>query len=269
MPTWRELIAASGLPKAEAQLLVAHAIGKSRSWMLAHDDDEAATDTVDAAYSAFARRRDGEPVAYILGEREFYSLMFTVNPAVLIPRPETELLVDLALERLPQGGSLLDVGTGSGAIAVAVAHTRPDLNVWAGDISPDALAVARTNAGRHGTKIHFAQSDLLAGFSGERFDVIVSNPPYIAAGDPHLSSGDLRFEPSGALSPGPDGLALIRRLAATAPAHLAPAGWLLFEHGYDQGPDCNSLLQEMNYKEVITDTDLSGHPRITAGRRPI
>ncbi len=269
MPTWRDLIAASGLPKSEAQLLAAHALGKPRSWMLAHDDDEVTAveaGAVEATLAAFARRRAGEPVAYVLGEREFYSLMFAVTPAVLIPRPETELLVDLALERLPQGGRLLDVGTGSGAIAVAVAHARPDAEVWAADISPDALAVARLNAKRHGARIRFVHSDLLEGFSGQRFDVIASNPPYIAEADPHLSEGDLRFEPQGALASGPDGQTLIRRLAAAAPAHLAPNGWLLFEHGYDQGPACNSLLLEKNYKEVITNIDLSGQPRVTAGR---
>jgi len=270
MPTWRELIAASGLPRAEAQLLAAHAIGKPRSWMLAHDDDAATA--VNAAHAVFVRRRAGEPVAYILGEREFYGLMFAVTPAVLIPRPETELLVDLAIERLarlPQGGTLLDVGTGSGAIAVAIAHARPDATVWASDISPAALAVARANAQRHGVNIRFVQSDLLAGFPEQRFDIIASNPPYIAEGDPHLSAGDLRFEPPGALASGSDGLALIRRLAADAPSHLTPGGWLLLEHGYDQGTVCNSLLQKKNYMEVTTNIDLSGHPRTTAGQRPI
>lgn len=270
MPTWRELIAASGLPRAEAQLLAAHAAGKPRSWMLAHDDDEATA--VDAARAVFARRRDGEPVAYILGEREFYSLMLAVTPAVLVPRPETELLVDLAIERiarLPKGGTLLDVGTGSGAIAVAIAHARPDATVWASDISPDALAVARANAERHGVSIRFMQSDLLDALPGKRFDIIASNPPYIAEGDPHLSSGDLRFEPPGALASGADGLTLIRRLAAEAPAHLMPGGWLLFEHGYNQGASCRAILQAMNYTEVATNSDLAGHPRVTAGRASI
>ncbi len=271
MSTWREMMVASGLPLNEARLLAAHAAGRARSWMLAHDDEEAAKDALDAAHTAFVRRRAGEPVAYILGEREFYSLMFAVTPAVLIPRPETELLVDLVLERLPLHGSLIDIGTGSGAIAVAVAHARPDVEVWACDISMEALAVAQSNSRRHGTGIRFVQSDLLATFTspalaGKRFDVIVSNPPYIAEGDAHLSTGDLRFEPHAALASGTDGLTLIRRLAAEAPAHLKPAGWLLFEHGYDQGGICHSLLQSMEYKEVFTNIDLAGHPRVCAGR---
>ena len=159
MPTWRELIAASGLPASEAQLLAAHAAVRPRSWLLAHDDEEAGS-AAEALRALYARRRTGEPIAYITGEREFYSLEFTVTPEVLIPRPETELLVDLALERLPQGGRLLDIGTGSGAIAVAVAHARADAAVSACDLSAAALSVARGNAARHGTQIEFRHSDV-------------------------------------------------------------------------------------------------------------
>ncbi len=268
MSTWRDLITHSGLPKAEAQLLAARAAGRDRSWIIAHDTDTAVPSHAQTAQVWFERRRAGEPVAYILGEREFYSLMLAVQPAVLIPRPETEQLVELALARLPRTGAarLLDVGTGSGAIAIAIAHARPDLEVWASDISQAALAVARDNARRHGANIRFIESDGLNSLADARFDVIVSNPPYIAAADPHLLAGDLRFEPRLALESGPDGLTLIRRLAADARRHLGDGGWLLFEHGYDQGPVCTELLASLGYSDVCEARDLAGLSRISLGR---
>ncbi len=265
MPTWRELIAASGLPASEAQLLAAHAASRPRSWLLAHDDEEAGA-TADALRALYARRQAGEPIAYITGEREFYSLEFTVTPDVLIPRPETELLVDLALERLPQGGRLLDIGTGSGAIAVAVAHARPDASVSACDISQAALQVARGNAARHGTQIEFRHSDVLDAYAGERFDIIVSNPPYIAEQDAHLGQGDVRFEPRLALTSGADGLGLIRRIAGDARTHLHAGGWLLFEHGHDQGTACTALLRSLGCAEVNGHADLAGIARVCVGR---
>lgn len=269
MSSWRDLIAASGLPRAEAQLLAARAASQERSWIMAHDTDAALPAQARTAQAWFERRRAGEPVAYILGEREFYSLMLTVQPAVLIPRPETEQLVDLALERLPRGRGtrLLDVGTGSGAIAIALAHARPDVEVWASDISAAALAVARDNAQRHQVNIRFIESDVLNALADERFDLIVSNPPYIAAADPHLLAGDLRFEPRIALESGADGLTLIRRLAAGARAHLCAGGWLMFEHGYDQGRACVTLLQSQGYADVSDHVDLSGQSRLSLGRR--
>jgi len=265
MPTWRDLIAASGLPTGEARLLAAHASARPRSWMLAHDDEEAGT-TADALRALYARRRSGEPIAYITGQREFYSLEFTITPDVLIPRPETELLVDLALERLPQGGRMLDIGTGSGAIAVSVAHARADAAVSACDLSEAALNVARGNATRHGVAVRFEHSDLLAAYSGQRFHVIASNPPYIAAGDAHLSQGDVRFEPRLALTSGSDGLELIRRIAGDARAHLHAGGWLLLEHGHDQGATCTALLRSLGYTEVNAHADLAGIARVCVGR---
>ena len=271
MSSWHELIVASGLPGAEAQLLAARASGRQRSWILAHDTDTASPEAEQTALAWFGRRRAGEPVAYILGEREFYSLTLTVTPAVLIPRPETELLVELALGQLcatsgTRASRMLDIGTGSGAIAIAVSQARPGAEVWASDISPAALNVARDNARRHGADIRFIQSDGLEQLAGERFDVIVSNPPYVAETDPHLLTGDLRFEPRIALASGPDGLDLIRRLAADARRHLRDGGCLLFEHGYDQGSACVALLNALGYVDVSDHVDLSGHARICTGR---
>ena len=268
MTTWRELLAASGLPRLEAQLLAARAAGVKRSWLLAHEADQAAPDTAVAVNALHARRQAGEPVAYILGEREFFGLAFAVTPDVLIPRPETELLVELARSHLPEGGRLLDIGTGSGAVAVAIAHMRSDADVWACDVSTAALAIARANAVRHAPRVNFVASDLFAAFAGQTFDVIASNPPYVASGDPHLVEGDLRFEPKLALEAGPDGLSIIRRIADEARRHLRPGAVLVFEHGYDQGPACAALLQSMGFEQVNDYMDLSSNPRVSLGRWP-
>jgi release factor glutamine methyltransferase len=206
-------------------------------------------------------------VAYLTGEREFYGLPLRVTRDVLIPRPETELLVDLALERLPnRAGRVVDLGTGSGAVAVAIAHAAPDAEVVAIDASPAALAVARENARRHGAAIRFVEGDWFAGLAGERFDLIVSNPPYVAAGDGHLGEGDLRFEPRAALVGGPDGLDAIRAIVAGAKAHLAAGGWLLFEHGFDQAERCRSLLGMYGYADIEGWRDLAGIARVAGGR---
>jgi release factor glutamine methyltransferase len=267
MATWRELIAASGLPRLEAQVLACEAGGVKRSWLLAHDTDAVADETVAACEALFARRAAGEPVAYLLGVREFFGLDFAVTPDVLIPRPETELLVELARAHLPSGGRLLDVGTGSGAVAVAIAHLRPDAEVTASDVSPAALAVAEANARRNGVRIDFLRSDLLGGLSGRRFHVIASNPPYIAAGDRHLAEGDLRFEPALALAAGESGLEIISRLAGEAREHLEPGGVLVFEHGHDQGPACVQLLRSLGYQDISDYNDLSSKSRVTLGRK--
>ena len=266
MPTWRELLGASGLPRLESQLLAAQAARVKRSWLLAHEADDVAPNTEGAVRALFARRLGGEPVAYILGEREFFGLSLVITPDVLIPRPETELLVELARSHLPEGGRLLDVGTGSGAIAIAIAHMRGDADVWACDVSRAALAIARANAARLGARVNFIESDLFAGLAGERFQVIASNPPYVASTDPHLAEGDLRFEPLLALAAGTDGFAIIRRIADAARQHLQPGGVLVFEHGFEQGVASRQLLVSLGYQGVNDYNDLSNNPRVCLGR---
>lgn len=222
-----------------------------------------------------ARRRAGEPMAYILGEREFFGRRFKVTPEVLIPRPETELLCEAVLERLSghlarRGASVLDLGTGSGAIAVTLACERGDLRVSAVDVSDAALAVARDNAKRLLDKdaIQFLKSDWFSALGTERFDVVVSNPPYITADDPHLSRGDLRFEPALALRAGLDGMDCLGAIAAQAIAHLVPDGWLLMEHGFSQGPTVREALSIHGLIEVFTLRDWSGLERVSGGRAP-
>lgn len=272
-PTPASLVAASRLPRLEAEVLVAHALGQPRSWLAAHSRDVLGTDAIVACEALLARRRAGEPVAYIVGEREFHGLAFRVDRDVLIPRAETELLVDLALEalgrqpRVPRP-RVLDLATGSGAVAVALAHAAPWIEMVASDVSPAALAVAAGNASRQGVAVRFAAGDWFAPFVGERFAVIVANPPYVAIGDPHLATGDLRFEPPLALASGEDGLDAIRTIVTTAPAHLDPDGLLLLEHGYDQGERCRRLLASAGYVAVATWRDLAGIERVSGGRRP-
>ena len=249
-------------------MLLERVLGKTRAWLIAHAD-EAAEAEAGQAFSVLAeRRRQGEPIAYILGEREFYGLDFKVAPAVLIPRPETELLVELGLERIPEQtpARVLDLGTGSGAIAVALAHARPQARVTAVDVDYAALSVARANAKRHRVSVRLFCGDWFGALRGESFDLIVSNPPYVAAEDPHLAMGDLRFEPQRALVGGVDGLDCIRAIVAKAGAHLAPGAWLLFEHGYDQAAACRALLEIEGYLEVQSWPDLAGIPRVSGGR---
>lgn len=249
-------------------MLFGRVLGKSRAWLIAHSDAAAGADAERAFAALAGRRRGGEPVAYILGEREFHGLELHVAPAVLIPRPETELLVDLALQRIPANTALrvLDLGTGSGAIAVALAHARPQARVSAVDLDDAALAVARANASRHGVRVRFLRGDWFSALSGETFDVIVSNPPYVAAADPHLEMGDLRFEPRRALVGGTDGLDCIRVIAARAGTHLDAGSWLLLEHGYDQAAGCRALLQAQGYRAVQSWPDLAGIERVSGGR---
>jgi len=263
----RALIQASGLPASEARLLLASRLGVDRAWVIAHADDPLDDARCAGAAEVFRRRRLGEPVAYILGTREFFGLDLAVTPDVLIPRPESELLVDLALRRIGEGARrALDLGAGSGALAIAIARSAPGVEVWAVDASPAALAVARTNAARHATRVRFVQSDWFASLAGERFDLIVSNPPYVAEGDPHLADGDVRFEPRAALVGGADGLDCIRRIVREAREHLTPGGWLLFEHGHDQAGRCRALLADLGYADIVSVPDLAGIPRVAGGR---
>ena len=257
----------------EAELLLLHVLDRPRSWLFAHATDPLATADQAAFEALLARRVAGEPVAYLTGRRGFWTLDLEVDPATLIPRPETELLVELALERLPPERTLqlADLGTGSGAIALALASERPQAQVLATDASPGALAVAARNAARHELRnVRFAEGgyDWYAPLQGARFDLIASNPPYIASDDPHLEQGDLRFEPATALSSGVDGLDDIRRIVDGGQAHLLPGGWLLIEHGWDQGAAIRALFEAAGFTDVQTVQDLEQRDRITLGQRP-
>ena len=254
------------LDPVDNRILLCHALNLTRTALITQSDRTLTDDEAARLSSLLQRRLDGEPVAYLIGKREFYGLDFDVTPAVLIPRPETELLVELALERLPPRARVLDMGTGSGAIAVALAHTRPDAAVTALDVSVDALDVARRNAASNGAAVRFLHSDWFSAVGAETFDLIVSNPPYIADGDRHLAEGDLRFEPSGALTDHADGLSALRRIVAGAQAHLVPGAWLLMEHGYDQSAAVQALLTAQGYTDVQSWQDLAGIARVTGGR---
>lgn len=253
----------------EAEHLLLHVLGRDRAWLFAHGDDPLPESEAAAFDALLARRAAGEPLAYLLGRRGFWTLDLQVSPATLIPRPETERLVELALERLPDDRALriADLGTGSGAIALALAGERPRAQVIATDVSDDALQVARENAvANRIANVVFRHGSWLAPLAGERFDLIASNPPYIADGDPHLAQGDLRFEPPTALSSGADGLDAIREIVALAPSHLLVGGWLLLEHGWDQGEAIRALLTAAGFIYVATETDLEQRDRVTLGR---
>ena len=253
----------------EAELLLARILQRDRSWLIAWPEAEVAPDDAARYRDWVARRAAGEPVAHILGERDFWTLRLQVNRHTLIPRPETEHLVEWALQRLPAEAPLraIDLGTGSGAIALALAAERPAWRIFASDRSAAALAVARANAARLSLPVHLLQADWLAGIAGP-FELIVSNPPYVAENDPHLAQGDLPREPRSALAAGPDGLDAVRRILAQAPQRLAPGGWLLLEHGHDQAPACRALMEAAGLVEVASGRDLAGHWRFTHGRRP-
>jgi release factor glutamine methyltransferase len=262
------LLRRSGLPRLEAELLLRSVLDCERSHLVAHTEETVDSSKARLAEDGFARRRAGEPVSYITGRREFYGVALRVTPDVLIPRPETELLVELALERIPLGlpARVLELGTGSGAIAVALAKERPGLEIIATDISQAALAVARGNAREHGAAIDFVRSDWFEALGPQGFDLIVSNPPYVAAGDAHLEQGDLRFEPRLALVGGEDGLDCIRKIAADARTRLRSGGWLILEHGYDQKDRCFELFRKLGYSDVEDFDDLARVPRACAGR---
>lgn len=290
-PSVREALAqaaALGLDRIDAHALLGHALQRPRAWLIAHDADLLPAAAAQAFASACRQRADGVPVAYLLGEREFHGLTLQLTRDVLVPRPDTETLVDWALELLPalagpgagatgatgttgapgapdtDGPRVLDLGTGSGAIALAVAHRHPAARVLATDLSPAALAVAQGNARRLGLPVTFAAGAWWQAVpAGARFDLVLSNPPYIAGNDPHLPA--LRHEPTMALTPGGDGLDAYRAIVAGAPAHLAAGAWLLFEHGFDQAAAVGALLRAAGFARVATRPDLAGRPRCTGG----
>ena len=307
-PSLDDLIRHSQLPRAEARRLLAYLTGQPLTWFMAHGDDPADPDIATRFQALAKRRRAGEPQAYLLRQQEFYGRPFAVSPAVLIPRADTETLVETALEQLARLRrqrhavplSLLELGTGSGIIAITLALEAPDTEVHAVERSPEALAVAQQNAKALGAdRIHWHAGSwwqALANATGSheatenaataaqttspitarqgrptepparRFDLIVSNPPYIAANDHHLQQGDLRFEPPQALAAGPDGLDDLRIIIGGAPAHLNPGGWLLLEHGYDQETPVQALLRDAGFADVFTRRDLAGQPRVSGGR---
>lgn len=253
----------------EAHLLLGHALGQPRAYLLAHREQTIESSRLSDFRAALQRRLSGEPTAYILGQREFFGLMLAVTPDVLIPRPDTELLVELALAYIPTKGrcEVLDLGTGSGAVAIALAKQRPDARLTALDRSVAALAVAHQNARRHGVgNIRFLAGNWFEPLSpSHQFDLIVGNPPYIAEDDPHLES--LGHEPRPALVSGKDGLDAIRLIAREAPRHLGAGGALLLEHGFAQGAACRKIFRESGFSEVVTEPDLAGMARVTKGIR--
>jgi release factor glutamine methyltransferase len=262
------MLRAADIDPLDARVLLRAVLQASDAYIAAHPEQPLSDEQRGRYLASVERRRAGEPVAYLTGEREFYSLAFKVTPDVLIPRPETELLVDLALERATPGRArrVLDLATGSGCVAIAIARNCAHAQVTATDVSGAALALARDNAARHGVAVEFLESDWFAALAERRFDVIVANPPYVAAGDPCLTQGDTRFEPRNALLAGPTGYECIETIAAQAPRHLEPGGWLLFEHGYDQAPRCRELLAHAGYQAVFSAPDLAGIERVSGGR---
>lgn len=252
--------------RLEAELLICEVLGVERAWLYAHAEQPLSAEARQELEALAARRIGGEPIAYILGQREFFGREFAVCPSVLIPRPETELLVETALEKLGPRAAVLDVGTGSGCIALTLAAERPGWHVTASDLSAAALAVARENALRlQLSDVELLHGDLFAPVAGRRFDAILSNPPYVAEGDPHLSRGDLRFEPAMALSTGKSGLAIIEGLIQGAGTHLHPGGWLLIEHGYDQARPIRALFASTGFDQIETRRDLGQIERLTLG----
>lgn len=270
-PTIREALDAAqqATNRIEARVLLRELLQQSDAWLLAHDDELLTADQAQQYVALVVRRVAGEPIAYITGRREFYGREFKATEAVLIPRPETELLVELALQRLPAGtpARVLDLGAGSGCIGISIAAERPQAQVTLVDVSEAALEIARSNAAQWASaNTTLLQSDWYSALAAERYDLIVANPPYVAEGDAHLQQGDLRFEPRTALAAGVDGLNDLQRIIARAPQHLRAGGWLLLEHGFDQAVACAWLLEAAGFEDVFNAPDLAGIPRVSGGR---
>lgn len=259
---------ALGVERLDALMLLADTLSCARTWLLAHDDAELGTEQSARLRTRLARRASGEPLAYLLGEKEFHGLMIKVDSNVLVPRPDTEVLVDWALELLDgaPAQNVVDLGTGSGAIALAVKHAQPIATVTATDLSPAALGVARANARRLALDVEFTEGSWWQAVPQRRFHLVLSNPPYIAASDEHLTA--LGHEPVLALTPGGDGLDALCCIVAGATAHLEPGGWLLLEHGFDQGDAVQALLREHGFVGIQTRRDLAGQPRCSGAHQP-
>ncbi|MEQ1683721.1 MAG: peptide chain release factor N(5)-glutamine methyltransferase [Burkholderiaceae bacterium] len=257
-----------GVDRLDTLMLLADTLACSRTWLLAHDDAPLSTEQGTHLRARLARRAAGEPLAYLLGEKEFHGLMLQVDANVLVPRPDTEVLVDWALELLASAPdrNVVDLGTGSGAIALAVKHAQPTATLVATDVSPAALGVARANANRLALDVEFIEGSWWQAVPTRRFHLVLSNPPYIAGGDEHLAA--LGHEPTLALTPGGDGLDALRCIVGDATAHLDPGGWLLLEHGFDQADAVQALLREQGFAGIQTRRDLAGQPRCSGAHRP-
>ncbi len=267
-----QLSSASSTARLDAELLLAACLGRPRSFLIAHGGEALSPGTCERFSRSVERRTRGEPVAYIVGRREFWSLEIEVNAHVLVPRPETERLVEFALEVLPprEGAKVLDLGTGSGAVALAIAHERPAARIIATDVSPEAITLACRNAERLELgNVSFLVGDWYEPVGAMHFDLIVSNPPYVAANDAALASAELRAEPRGALVPGANGLEAIECIVAPVQEHLCPGGWLVIEHGANQATVVAALLSKVGLSNIRTLQDLAGHDRVTAGRRQV
>jgi len=256
----------------EAQLLLQHVLNVNRAWLIAHENDALTSDQYVVFEALMQRRLNGEPIAYLLGERDFFGLTLKVTPDTLIPRPDTETLVEAALAKIPKDQSfkILDLGTGTGAIALAIAKNRPHTQVTAVDFSENALKIAQENAQKLNIQnVIFLQSDWFDALAQQRFDVIMSNPPYIEENDAHLTQGDLRFEPKSALTSGADGLEDIRKIILNSLVFLKPQGWLMLEHGYNQAQAVQHLMADEGLIAVATIQDLGGNDRVTIGKNPL